>query len=334
MRGEETRREIVEQPELMRRAFTILSTPARYAAETLAGRSFIYTIGEGPSLHPAVLLRRALARSGGPQAIYMSASELPSWLPDRPKSPAMVAFSETGEEREILEAVTVLRRRSEGAPVVSILGSPGSSLHRISDFALVFASGPRRMGLFSPMAMAGLLLVSELSRLIGMSARAVSLRRELESTPDLASEALQRAEKYAEGIARAFQKARSAFVVAEPPLLAAAMEFAFRLSAFCEIPVEVSSPSEFLATKHRTVSEGTPVLVLEPERIPEVVPAAERYGAEVVEVGPSGPDLPLGVEPGREVASLVYAPTLLLLVLEIALIRGLDPDEMEAIMYE
>jgi len=334
LRGEETRREIIEQPELMRRAFTILSTPAKYAAETLAGRSFIYAVGEGPSLHPAVLLRRALPRSGGPQAVYLSASEFPSWLPDRPKNPAMVAFSEIGEEREILEAVSVLRRRSEGAPVVSILGAPGSSLHRISDFALVFAPGPRRMGLFSPMAVAGLLLVSELSKLIGMSARAFSLKGELESAPDMASEALQRAENYVHVVAESFNKAKSTFIVAEPPLLAAAMEFAFRLSVFSGILVEVSSPTEFLATKHRMVSEGTPVLVLEPERSPEVVPAAERYGAEVIEIGPSGPDLPLGVEPGREVASLVYAPTLLLLVLEVTLLRGLDPDEMEAIWYE
>ncbi len=332
MRGEETRREILGQPDLMRRALSLLSTPARYAAEALATREFVYSIGVGPALYPASLLGRVLSKVGGPGSIEMEASDFLDWLAERPKRPAAVIFSETGEEREALLAIRELRRRDPTAPVVSVLGSPGSTLHRASDFGLVFTRGPGRMGLFSPMSVAGLLLASEVARLAGMAGKAKSLRALLEAAPSQADEALRRAGPALGEAANLVARSRLIFVVSTNGMKPAALEFSYRLTLMSEVMCDVSSPGEFLATKHRLISAGTPVLVIEPERFPDVRLAAERYGATVVGVGPDGPHVPLGVRPQGEVAPLVYAPTLLLLALEITLSRGVDPDEKLGVM--
>ena len=324
MRGEETRREILEQPALMRRALSLLSVPARYAAEAVAVREFVYSIGVGPALHPASLLGRILGKVGGPGAIEMDAEDFSNW-------PAVI-FSETGEEREALLAIRELRKRDSTAPVVSVLGSPGSTLHRASDYSLVFTRGPGRMGLFSPMSVAGLLLAAEVARLAGMPARAHSLRSLLEVAPEQAAEALGRVESSADEAAEMISRSRLLFVVSTNGMKPAAQEFSYRLTLMSGIMCDVSSPGEFLATKHRLLSVGTPVLVLEPERNPEVKVAAERYGATVIGVGPAGPHVPLGVNPPGEIAPLVYAPALLLLALKVTLSLGIDPDESVRVM--
>ncbi len=332
MRGEETRREILEQPALMRRALSLLSVPARYAAEAVAVREFVYSIGVGPALHPASLLGRILGKVGGPGAIEMDAEDFSNWLAEKPKRPAAVIFSETGEEREALLAIRELRKRDPTAPVVSVLGSPGSTLHRASDYSLVFTRGPGRMGLFSPMSVAGLLLATEVARLAGMPARAHSLRSLLEVAPEQAAEALGRVESSADEAAEMISRSRLLFVVSTNGMKPAAQEFSYRLTLMSGIMCDVSSPGEFLATKHRLLSVGTPVLVLEPERNPEVKVAAERYGATVIGVGPAGPHVPLGVNPPGEIAPLVYAPALLLLALKVTLSLGIDPDESVRVM--
>ncbi|RLG41640.1 MAG: hypothetical protein DRN78_04045, partial [Thermoproteota archaeon] len=135
--------EIREQPKAVERTIESAVDEIRSAASLLDDR-FVYTTGSGSSYHASLVLHRLLMKVSNLKSTSIPSSELPEWLPPEIKNSALVAFSQSGESKDVLVAVDYFRRVSRDGVVVSVTNTPKSTLARVSDDVILTRAGEER----------------------------------------------------------------------------------------------------------------------------------------------------------------------------------------------
>lgn len=105
------------------------------AIDVLANAERIYLIGAGASLLVAMDLRQKLSRINKTVVLFENYHDFLGSLSHITKDDVLIAYSYTGETREILYAVEVAK--SHKTPIVAITQSSRNSLSKISDYVLM-----------------------------------------------------------------------------------------------------------------------------------------------------------------------------------------------------
>ena len=252
-----TLKEINEQPR------TILSAsvqdPGRVEgfARAIRKAKSLYITASGTSYHAGLLMKFRLNKEAGIRADAVVAGELKEHSGFLQKGSVVVAFSQSGETADVLEAVKEAKRR--GAKVYSIVNAAGSTLARESDGVLLLNCGPE-VGVAATKSFTAQVVVANLVVDAVLGKRRSNGFKELS---DAVAEALKCDEQIRD-MAYQYRERPDFYFVARGYESAVAMEGALKLKELSYIHAEGMPASEL---KHGTlalIEKGTPVVILNP----------------------------------------------------------------------
>src|SRR5439155_19642964 len=102
----------------------------------------IFVVGCGSAGHAALAAQYLLARIAGRRVTFATASEF-AYLRDFVAEGSLVlAFSQSGETIDVIEAARAARQR--GARIAALVNVEGSTLWRLADLTVPLGAGPER----------------------------------------------------------------------------------------------------------------------------------------------------------------------------------------------
>ncbi len=319
--------EIREQPEAVRRTLLEAKKEASLAAQHLLGR-FIYTTGSGSSYHASLVLNRTLMRIAEARVTSIPASELPNWIPADLKNSALIAFSQSGESKDVILAVKEFKKKAPDDPIISITNTKDSTLASISDIVILTRAGRERAiaatKSYTTQLAASILLSLEIAKIKGRDVS--SLEEELKRIPSKMEQIISDINSI-ENIAGRIKDKVLGFVLGKGPNYPTALEAALKLRETSNLHYTGYAAREFLHGPIQLVGKGTPVIFLNWSEIKEVVEKVKSFGGDVIRVGEGGEIwFPYTA---YELSPLLTVLPMQLLSYKISLLRGLDPDKPE-----
>jgi len=252
-----TLKEINEQPKTVLTASVQEQTKVKAFARAIRKAKSLYITASGTSYHAGLLMKFRLNKEARIRVDTVVAGELKEHAGFLGKGSVVVAFSQSGETADVIEAVKEAKRH--GAKVFSIVNAAGSTLARESDVVLLLNCGPE-VGVAATKSFTAQVVVANLvvDAVLGkrrsngfkeLSEAVVQALKCDEQIRDLVFEYMNRPDFYF--VARGY----------ESPV---AMEGALKLKELSYIHAEGMPASEL---KHGTlalIEKGTPVVVLNP----------------------------------------------------------------------
>jgi glucosamine--fructose-6-phosphate aminotransferase (isomerizing) len=252
-----TLKEINEQPKTVLTAAVQDPEKLERFARAIRGAKSLFITGAGTSYHAGLLMKFRLNKEARVRADVVVAGELKEHAGFMDRGSVLVAFSQSGETADVLEAVREAKKR--GARVYSIVNAAGSSLARGSDEALLLNCGPE-VGVAATKSFTAQVVVANLV------VDAVLGRKRANGFDEL-SEAVAEALK-CDGEVRElvseYKERPDFYFVARGYESPVALEGALKLKELSYIHAEGMPASEL---KHGTlalIEEGTPVVVVNP----------------------------------------------------------------------
>ncbi|RSN71525.1 SIS domain-containing protein [Candidatus Methanodesulfokora washburnensis] len=324
MRGERTRREILEQPDAFAKTLSSTEEEVKRAADAIKGR-FIYATGSGTSFHAALVLQRAMSKIASERVISIAASEIPYWLPDDLKETVLLAFSQSGESKDVLIAVDFYRRHG-GEVVVSVTNTEGSTLDRLSDITIITRAG-KEESIAATKTYTSQLAASFLLSICTAERKRCcldDLREELRKIPEAMRNTIEMCQKRVVEVAEEIKDRDIGFILGSGSNYPTALEGALKLRETSNLHYEGFAAREFLHGPIQLVSRHTPVIIIS-NGLQEVIDRVKVYEAPVIEIGG---DVPV-IKVRDEFSPAVNIIPLQLLAYNTSLLRGLDPDSPE-----
>ena len=254
-----TLKEIHEQPKTV--GSVLEQDPEKLGgiAKALRGARSVVLTAAGSSYHAALLMRSRLALEAKIRCETILSGEFERELPFVDEGTALVAFSQSGETADVLNAVKLARQKNVGS-VISLVNAAGSSLARQSDKTMLLNCGPE-VGVaatksFTAQVMGGNLVVDEI-----VEKDTIGTRPRLSK---MVEEALKTEETMKE-LAHLYRNRSDFYFIARGNNYPVALEGALKLKELSYIHAEGMPASEL---KHGTlalIEKGTPVVVIAPE---------------------------------------------------------------------
>ena len=252
-----TLKEINEQPQTVLAASVQEPAKVEEFARALKKADLIFLTASGTSYHAALLMKHRLSKEARIRADAVVAGELKEHAGFIGRKSVVVAFSQSGETADLLEAVKEAKTR--GAKVYSIVNAAGSTLARESDGVLLLNCGPE-VGVAATKSFTAQVVVANLV------VDAVLGRKRSNGFKEL-SEAVAQALKCEESVRALVHRYRDRpdfYFVARGYESPVAMEGALKLKELSYVHAEGMPASEL---KHGTlalIEKGTPVVILNP----------------------------------------------------------------------
>lgn len=325
-------KEIHEQPAILRAIAETKCTDARALAHAMSRAKNVLLVGCGTAYHAALSARYMLAETAGRSVAVSPASELSPVLPLMGPDTLVIAFSQSGETIDVLEAVR--EARNAGAVIAAIVNAEGSALHRLADLTVLLGCGPERCvlatksytAMLAVMQMAAWELAGNLDAAVE-SLRGASLR--LESLLDR-----ERSEERIQQLAARIADDQHLFILGRDRNYPLALEAALKIKEVTYMHAEGFASGELKHGVIALVTNGTPVLILAPDeryRREILAAAAEVRARGALTIGLSPfPEAELDVDlpvSGGDAAPYEMAVVTQLLAYDIARLRGCDPDK-------
>ncbi len=275
-----TLKEINEQPQTVVNASVHDEERLQEFARIIRNSESLFITAAGTSYHAGLLMKFRLQNEARLRCETILAGEFKEHKGFVAKGSVVIAFSQSGETADVLEAVKEARKK--GAKVLSIVNAAGSTLARESDAVLLLNCGPE-VGVAATKSFTSQAVV------LNMVVDAVLGKKRTNGMSELSEGvkgALQTDDKVREVVSR--YKDRSDFYfVARGYQSPVALEGALKLKELSYIHAEGMSASEL---KHGTlalIEKGTPVVVINPtgESHVDVLSNAEELrarGAEII----------------------------------------------------
>jgi glutamine---fructose-6-phosphate transaminase (isomerizing) len=323
-----TLKEIHEQPETVVRATVQDPEKLTAFADAMRGASSVVLTASGSSYHAALLLKNRLSREGKIRCDVVLAGEFEGHEHFVDEGTVIVAFSQSGETADLLEAVKIGKRR--GAKILTVVNAAGSSLARESDAVLLLNCGPE-VGVAATKSFTAQVMVGN------MIADAV-IGRDTVSDPEKVSAEVRQVlevEDQVRVIAERLSDRPDFYFIARGSRYPVAQEGALKLKELAYVHAEGMPASEL---KHGTlalIEKGTPVVVIANSReafdstISNAMELQAR-GAEII--GISDKENPVFKhfirvpETGDSIAPVLEVIPLQLLAYFMATERKNDPD--------
>jgi glucosamine--fructose-6-phosphate aminotransferase (isomerizing) len=323
-------KEINEQPSVLRRIADQDNGVADLADAIDSARD-IYLVGCGTAYHAAMSARYALAEIAGVRSTAVVASEMDLCLPSMDANTLVIAFSQSGETIDVLEAVRAARER--GARIAAVVNSQGSALDRLADVSVHLGCGPERCVLATKSYTAKLAVMELVAGLL--AGRGEEVRRGLRCAASRLDGLLAR--EQVEGAIRETAQDMAdhqhLFILGRGRNYPLALEAALKIKEVSYMHAEGFASGELKHGVIALITNGTPCIVLAPDetyRREVLAGAAEVHarGATTIGLSPE-PEaefsitLPLS---GGLGSAYEIAATTQLLAYDLARLRGCDPD--------
>ncbi|HKX03103.1 MAG TPA: glutamine--fructose-6-phosphate transaminase (isomerizing) [Methylomirabilota bacterium] len=325
-------KEIHEQPAVLRRLGAEWTAHVRGLAGMLREARDVFAVGCGTAGHAALDAQYLLARIAGRRLTFATGSEF-SYLKDFVGDGALVmAFSQSGETIDVIDAVRDAKRRK--AKVAAIVNVEGSSLWRLADRAFPVGAGPERCVLSTKSFTAKLaILMMTAHELIGrLDVGAALVQAAAEET-----ERLLRDERRTliRRIADQIHRHEHMFVIGRGPSYPLALEAALKIKEVSYIHAEGFAGGELKHGVIALIEPGTPALVLAPrdETYDDVMSGAlqmKARGAMIIGVSPEPHEAFDNYIPVADLGpatAIINAVPAQLLGYYLCLLRGHDPDK-------
>ena len=325
-------KEIWEQAGLLRRIAAEGAAQAEELARFLSEARALHFVACGTAYHAALVGRYLLALEAGRAAVVSHAHEFGLFVGLVEPGDAVVAFSQSGETIDVLDAVRAGRAR--GARLAALVNVPGSTLTREVELPLMLGAGPEKSVLSTKTFTAKIAYL-----LLAVSALAGEPNRHAEALKAAAAdiEAMRTDGRLdlIRDVAHRIVDRDDLFVLGRGLGYPLALEAALKIKEVSYIHAEGLPAGEL---KHGTIAliePGTPVIVFTPAGADEAsllssAGEVKARGAYVIGVGPRGHDvfdahLPVTAEGMAYL--LAASPVVQRLAYELALLRGCDPDK-------
>ncbi|MCX8180870.1 MAG: SIS domain-containing protein [Thermofilaceae archaeon] len=334
-KGEYMGRELAEGPDAVTRTIREAVDQVKAAASLLKeleanGVKRGYVIGSGTSFHASLFLQHLFSKYTDFHLAAVPASEFIEWRPARGKY-FIIGYSQSGESSDIVEAFKVAK--AEGVRTLVVTNTPGSTLARISDAAIITRAGEEKAvaatKTFDVQLTAALMLAYNLAGK-GFG--------EIEKAVEAARKMLTR-ESLIKGLAERLVKAEHSFSLGRGCGYPIALEAALKLKEAAMVHAEGFAVREFLHGPLQLVDEITPVFLYAPSRssFEASVRALERiagYKAPIVLVGPKASEFSnfashtIEVDDvGGEANALPLVKVAQIMAFYVSVLKGLDPDK-------
>lgn len=325
-------KEIHEQPSILRRLAETSGDDVRSLAGAIRRADSVVLIGCGTAYHAALSARYMLAEIAGVASHATMATEISPLLPAIGPGTLVIAFSQSGETIDVLEAIR--EARAAGAEIAAVVNAEGSALHRCADLTVLLGCGPERCVLATKSYTAKLAVMYLTAHELGgtlpsatESLRQASLRLEALLDRERVDGAVRETASLVAGDQHLFILGRDR----NYPL---ALEAALKIKEVTYMHAEGFASGELKHGVIALVTNGTPVLVLAPDgryRREILAAAAEVRARGALTIGLSPRDekefeLTLPVSGGGSAPFEIAALTQLL-AYETARLRGCDPDK-------
>jgi glucosamine--fructose-6-phosphate aminotransferase (isomerizing) len=322
-------KEMHEQPAMLR-ALSAATDSVRRLSDAVERSDDVFAIGCGSGAIAAQAAECFFAAAGR-RVTAVPASEFARYLPFVKRGTLVVAFSQSGETIDVLDAARAARSR--GADIAALTNVEGSSLFRFADLVVPLGAGPERSvvatkTLVAKLAlsfMAARALAGELEAAIGSIERAAT---------DIASMLGGERRDAIRAVARAVADRSHLFVIGRGTSHALCLETALKIKELSYVHAEGFAGGELKHGVIALIEPGTPCVVLAPNdgTRDDVMAGAMQVkarGATLIGVSPepdSAFDHHIAVADLAEATAIVNAVPAQLLGYELAKLRGNDPD--------
>ena len=252
-----TLKEINEQPQTILSASVQDPRKVEEFARAIRKAKSLYITASGTSYHAGLLMKFRLNKEAKIRVDTVVAGELKEHTGFIGKGSVVVAFSQSGETADVLEAVKEAKKN--GSKVYSIVNAAGSTLARESEGVLLLNCGPE-VGVAATKSFTAQVVVANLVVDAVLGKRKSNGFKELSAA---VVEALE-CDEQVRDLAQDYRDRPDFYFVARGYESPVAMEGALKLKELSYIHAEGMPASEL---KHGTlalIEKGTPVLVLNP----------------------------------------------------------------------
>lgn len=322
-------KEMHEQPSIIDRIACSESVVRTLASEITAARD-VYAIGCGSGFNAALAAEYAFAAAGRPTRAAR-ASEFTHCVPLLGAGSLVLAFSQSGETIDVLDAVRAARQR--GARVLAVTNVEGSSLFRFADAVVPLGVGPERCVVATKSLIAKLALVF-LARCVLAGeydrGRDVLLR----AGADVASMLTGERRAAIDAVAAVLEHREHLFVLGRGAGHVLCLETALKIKEVSYLHAEGFAAGELKHGAIALIEKGTPCIVIAPndETLSDALASAAQVkarGATVIGIGPDSHtvfDHHVATADCGGATSIAIAVAGQLLGYELARLRGHDPD--------
>ncbi len=255
-------KEIMEQPEVLKRAIYQPKDVLRKATEMINNAYGVFMIGCGTSFYACLLASYIFSKVAKKHINVVDASEFKYHVDYLTPNSLVIALSQSGETADVLDAVKMAKTKD--SKVMAITNVLGSSLMRMSDITVPMNVGPE-ICVVSTKAYSAQLAISTLLAYSTIGKEKEAKSKMVEGIEKIKKILKKNNLKKLENIAKKLINEEHIFCMGRGISYASALEAALKIKEISYIHAEGFSGG-FL--KHGSISlieEGTPCIVFAPE---------------------------------------------------------------------
>lgn len=304
-----------------------------------------YIIGSGTSYHAGLAGQYALSALANLNSSVIPASELPLWIPTKSRGFILLAFSQSGESLDILNAVKFAKKRD--AKIIAITNNEKSSLANLANHLLLTKAGEETAIAATKTYLAQVSAIYQFSLELSKELTEISsieyskYTKILDKIPELINEIIVNEEKNILKLAKDLVIFNTFFLLGSGPNYASALEGALKLQETCNLFSEGFSTREFLHGPMQLVDKTTPLffIVSHEDNVDDwidIITKFKKFEAPIITIAPKN----IKIENYSKVVSIpkflpkIFSPIINILPLQLfayysSLYRGLNPDQPE-----
>ncbi|MGB9693845.1 MAG: SIS domain-containing protein [Fervidobacterium sp.] len=340
-------REIHEQPTAIEATLSGEIKQAKKIAEIIHQEKYemIYITGSGTSYHAGLAGTYSLSLLTKLIASLIPASEFGTWLsPAISKKALLIAISQSGESKDIIEAVRIALKRN--MQVIALTNTPQSSLAKMANYTLLTHAGEEfavaATKSYTAQLAALFMLILEVADLREEKTENIEkLKEMLAAAPKFVNEIIIHNREIIRDLAYTFKRSNYFFLLGSGPNYATALEGALKLKETCNVFAEGFASREFLHGPIQLIDGRTPILFIVTEdeimNFIGLMQTITNFGAPLItisekvnrlsEVSTNVIHIPEGFP--KVFSPILYIIPLQLFAYHSSIVRNLNPDKPE-----
>jgi len=324
-------KEIMEQKDSIYRAINQDDKAIQRIADEIKKAYGTFFIGCGTAGKVCLAAEYVFAKVAKRHVNVIVGSEFPSHQDFLKEKSLVVAVSQSGETADTLEAIEVAKKK--GSKVLSIVNVEGSTMDRMSDFAIHIKAGPEK-AVASTKATTSQLAILTLLAYACVDQLQEGKRLLIETAGKINDMLNPRYEEHIHALAEKIKGVESMYVIGKAVNYPMALEAAIKLQEVSYIHAEGFAGGELKHGPIALISEGTPciVLVANDETRTDILNNAQEVkarGGYIIGVSPENEDVFdywIKVPDADMASSIVNIIPIQLLAYHLAVLRQNNPD--------
>jgi glucosamine--fructose-6-phosphate aminotransferase (isomerizing) len=252
-------KEIMEQKDTIYRAINQENSEIELLAQEIRKAYGTFLVGCGTAGKVCLAASYLFAKIAKRHVNVIVGSEFPSYKDFLKKQSLVIAVSQSGETADTLEAIEVAKQK--GSKVLSIVNVEGSTMDRMSDFAIHIKAGPEK-AVASTKATTSQLAILTLLAYACVNQLQEGKRQLIETAGKINDMLNPRYEQHIHALAEKLQDIESIYVIGKAVNYPIALEAAIKLQEVSYIHAEGFAGGELKHGPIALISKDTPCIVL------------------------------------------------------------------------